>query len=253
MARKKKKNSIEDMLSEDLLRQEDDTADDASLTEAPSQYELQRQKFERAISSDNPWNRSELGLEAERAAMAMLSTKHGIYAQVPIICKGSDCPYAFQCELLKYDLAPKGERCPVETARMSQEYQGYAQEFDIDHGSQTDKVLLSEIISMDILLARCQTLMAKDATPVVDIVAGISDSGEPIMQPAVSKAWEAYQSISKRRNENMQLMMATRKDKKDKQDDKEKPMDIIAQVISDPDFEKVEQKPKNIRDTKLPT
>lgn len=214
-----------------------------------SEFALRRAKLENAMNSSNPWNRSPLGIEAEKAAMAMLSTKHGMYAKVPITCKGESCPYAFQCELIKYKLAPLGERCPLETARMSEEFAGYAKEFDIDSASQTDRTLISEIISMDILLDRCQTLMAKEGTPVVDILAGISDSGEEIMQPAVSKAWEAFQAISKRRNDNMQLMMATRKDRKNDKDDRDKQKDILAEVISDPDFDKVEQRPKDIKDT----
>lgn len=214
-----------------------------------SEFALRRAKLENAMNSSNPWNRSPLGIEAEKAAMAMLSTKHGMYAKVPITCKGESCPYAFQCELIKYKLAPLGERCPLETARMSEEFAGYAKEFDIDSASQTDRTLISEIISMDILLDRCQTLMAKEGTPVVDILAGISDSGEEIMQPAVSKAWEAFQAISKRRNDNMQLMMATRKDRKNDKDDRDKQKDILAEVISDPNFDKVEQRPEDIKDT----
>ncbi len=214
-----------------------------------SEYEVRRIQLENAMNSANPWNRSPLGIEAEKAAMAMLSTKHGMYAKVPITCKGESCPYAFQCELLKYKLAPAGERCPLETARMSEEFAGYAKEFDIDSASQTDRTLISEIISMDILLDRCQTLMAKEGTPVVDILAGISDSGEEIMQPAVSKAWEAFQAISKRRNDNLQLMMATRRDRKDNQDDRDKQKDILAEVISDPDFDKIEKRPDNIEET----
>ena len=228
-----------------------DTVEDSGMPveKHVSECAMRRAQLESAMNSDNPWNRSELGLEAERAAMAMLSTKHGLYAKVPITCKGESCPYAFQCELLKYQLAPVGERCPLETARMSEEYAGYAQEFNIDKASQTDKTLISEIISMDILLDRCQTLMAKEGTPVIDILAGISDSGEEIMQPAVSKAWEAFQAISKRRNDNMQLMMATRRDHKNDPDTEQKQTDILAEVISDPDFDKVETKPDIIETT----
>ena len=234
---------------DDLFKKLDDANAPTEIKEDQSEYALRRSKLEKAMSSSNPWNRSPLGIEAEKAAMAMISTKHGMYARVPIACKGESCPYAFQCELIKYKLAPVGERCPLETARMSEEFAGYAKEFDIDSASQTDKTLISEIISMDILLDRCQTLMAKEGTPVIDILAGISDSGEEIMQPAVSKAWEAFQAISKRRNENMQLMMATRRDRKNMDNEKDVQKDILAEVISDPDFDKVEQRPDNIKET----
>lgn len=206
-----------------------------------------REEFEKSLQSDNPWKRSPLGIEAEKAAMAMMSTKHGLYAQIPIYCKGEKCPYSFQCELLAAELAPIGERCPMESARIAQEYAGYAEDFDIDSASQTDRVLMSEIISMDILAARATALMAKEKSPVQEITIGVNEQGEEIIQPAVSKAWEAYQAISKRRNETLQLMMATRKDKKKDDDAKEKTVqDILAEVVSSPDFDKVEERPADI-------
>ena len=212
--------------------------------------EERRKEFERTLRSDNPWNRSPLGVEAEKAAMSMMSTRHGLYAKVPIYCKGDTCPYSFQCDLLSAGLAPVGERCPVESARIANEYAGYSEDFDIDNASQTDKILLSEIVSMDILASRATALMAKELSPVQEIAIGVSDDGDEIMQPAVSKAWEAYQSISKRRNETLQLMMATRKDKsKDDTPIQNTVQDILAQVVSDPDFEEVEQRPEDIVDT----
>lgn len=210
-----------------------------------------REEFEKSIQSNNPWRRSELGLEAEKAAMAMMGTKHGLYAQVPIYCKGESCPYSFQCELLAAELAPIGERCPIESARIAAEYAGYANDFDIDSGSQTDKVLMSEIISMDIMAARATALMAKEKSPVQEVAIGVDDNGEKIMQPAVSKAWEAYNAISRRRNEMLQLMMATRRDKqKNGNNDQERTaQDILAEVISSPDFDKVETRPSYITES----
>lgn len=218
---------------------------------AESDAKALRERFETSLKSDNPWNRSPLGREAEKAAMSMLSTRHGLYARIPIYCKGETCPYSHQCELLPAGLAPVGERCPVETARIANEYAGYAEDFDIDNASQTDKVLLSEIVSMDILASRATALMAKEMTPVQDIVVGVSEQGQEIVQPSVSKAWEAYQAISKRRNEILQLMQATRKDKAKNNDDDttQSVTDILAQVISDPNFDKIEERPANIVDT----
>lgn len=211
-----------------------------------SKAAIQRKKLESKLTAENPWNYSALGKEAAKAAMAMVSIKHGIYAKVPLVCKGKNCPYAFQCELLQYELAPTGEKCPIETARMAQEYKGFSSEFNLDESSQTDKTLVSEIISMNILLERCQMLMAKEATPVVDVVAGVTEEGEEIIQPAVSKAVEAFQTLVKRRNENLQLMMATRKDKKEIQNNSKTTFDIIAETISKDDFETVEQKPEDL-------
>lgn len=211
-----------------------------------------REEFEKNLQSDNPWNRSPLGLEAERASLSMMNTRHGLYARVPIFCKGRKCPYAQSCDLLEANLAPVGERCPVESSRIAQEYYGYADQFDIENATMTDKILMSEIISMDILAGRATALMAKEQTPVQDMIIGLSESGEPIMQPAVSKAFEAYDKISRRRNELLQLMNATRKDQS-KIPKEETPVEsiqeILVQAVSDPDFDKVDERPSDIEET----
>lgn len=61
-----------------------------------------RELMERNLS--NIWGHSTLGLEAKKAAMSMLSTKNGMYARIPLVCKANSCPYADSCMLLKYDL-----------------------------------------------------------------------------------------------------------------------------------------------------
>lgn len=173
-----------------------------------------RERFEANILAQGPWGYSEKAMEAKKAAMTMLSTKTGMYARIPIICKADCCPYSETCPLLPYDLAPLGEKCPVETAQLELRAVQYADEIGYDESSFSDRQMLNDIIGYDIMLERCRALMAKEGTPVIEVVAGISESGEEIRQPAVSKAWEAYEKIVKKRNETYQLMMMTRKDNK---------------------------------------
>lgn len=188
-----------------------------------------REKFEASIK--NLWGHSALGLEAKKAAMTMLSTKTGMYARIPIVCKADSCPYAESCQLLSYGLAPLGEFCPVETAEIELRFAGYARDFGLEHASFTDRCIISEIIQCDIMMERCKALMAKEGVPVVDVVAGIAENGEVYMRPEVSKYWEAYERAYKRRNEAYQLMMATRKDKKDESTDNNSVIQILSEVI----------------------
>lgn len=179
------------------------------------EYQEKRKIFEERMKLENVWGYGLKGIEAKRAAMTMLSTKNGMYAKIPIVCKADSCPYAESCQILPTGLAPEGQYCPMETAEIEIRFAGYCNDFDIEKASFTDKNLISEIISCDIMLERCKALIAKEGVPVVDIVAGISERGEEYTQPEVSKYWEAYERISKKRNTDLQLMMATRRDKKD--------------------------------------
>ena len=168
---------------------------------------------------NNPWGLTPKALEATKAAMTMLATKNGLHARVPLVCKGEGCPYANTCKLLAYDLAPVGEYCATELAQIDLRSAGYSNDIDIDSASFTDKNLLAELITLDVMVERCKALMAEEGTPVIDMAIGVDKEGNEVRQPAVSKAWEAYEKISKKRNEAYQLLMLTRKDKKSKDED----------------------------------
>ena len=194
-----------------------------------------RELMERNLS--NIWGHSTLGLEAKKAAMSMLSTKNGMYARIPLVCKANSCPYADSCMLLKYDLAPMGEPCPKETAEIELRYTAYDKDFELDEASFTDKNLVSELINYDIMLDRLRALLVKEEVLVVDQVAGIGENGEEFYQPTVSKTWEAYERVEKKRNNIYDLMLATRKsNKSNKEDDNQSFTQMISQVMNANDF-----------------
>lgn len=196
-----------------------------------------RERFEASLLEQGPWGYSEKAMEAAKAVKAMNATKTGLYARIPIICKADDCPYSETCPILPYDLAPEGEKCPIETSRLELLAVNYAEEIDYDNASWSDKQLLNDLLGYDIMLERCRALMAKEGTPVVEILAGIAENGEEIKQPVVSKAWEAYEKIVKKRNDTYQLMMMTRKDnKKAGEGDGENLQSILSDVLNSEDF-----------------
>ena len=218
-----------------------DIAGDNSKCEAV----MNRENFERNLT--NMWGYSNVGIEAKRAAMSMLATKTGMYSRIPLVCKADNCPYSESCSLLPYNLAPYGEPCPMETAQIEIRYAGYEQDFNLDTASFTDKNLVAELINHDIMLERCKALISKEGVLVTDVVAGIAENGEEFYRPEVSKHWEAYERVQKKRNEIYNLMMATRKDNKDKEAQGE---DSITKMMADmfaTDFV-VEEKPEEFID-----
>ena len=51
--------------------------------------------------------------------------------------------------------------------------------------------------------------MAKEGTPVIDVVIGIAENGAEVRQPAVSKSVEAYEKLTKRKDQKLQLLAKT--------------------------------------------
>lgn len=203
----------------------------------PSAAEVQVAEAERSYDKmmgdlkNNTWGHSKKGLIALKASMHQLSLKTGMYARIPIYCKGECCPYQESCQLFHYGLAPVNEPCPTEVAMIARKVAQYADEFDLgkDDASPTDKALVEEIVLMEVSMERCKALMAQETNPIQNVAIGMSEDGDPIFQPQVSKAVEAYERFSKKRNADYNLLMATRKDKK--QDKEEEKRDDIFSII----------------------
>ena len=212
-------------------------------TKAQEALEL-RKNFEANIS--NVWGHSSLGMEAKSAAMSMLSTKTGLYAKVPITCKADGCPYEKTCALLPYGLAPLGEKCPWETALIETRYAGYMQDYDLDTASFTDSTIVSELINIDIMLERTKSLMSAEETPITDVVAGMTESGEQFTRPEISKAYEIYERKLNRKERLLDMMMGTRKSKKGDKEQNISVMDLLHGAIDQTEFV-IEEKPDDFK------
>lgn len=240
-------------MAERIIESKDILPDLLEETEEIRLLEKQRRTFEEMLTvNKNPWNYNAKGLESVKAAMSMLSTKTGLYSKVPIYCKGEKCPYQETCMLLAYGLAPQGQPCPVETTQIEQRHKRYTVEFELDETSFTDMNLVSEIVYLEIMMERCKALLSKEQTPVVEITTGISENGREIKQPSVSQAYIAYEKMSKKRDSNYQLLAATRRDKatlKNKNnDDTKDPVDVMFEIINDPNVHDIEQRPEKFKE-----
>lgn len=204
---------------------------------------INRENFERNLQ--NMWGYSEVGVEAKRAAMSMLSTKTGMYARIPLVCKADCCPYSESCPMLPYNLAPLGEPCPVETAQIEVRFAGYEKDFDLDKSSFIDKNLVAELINHDVMLERCKALLNKEGILVVDVIAGIAENGETYTRPEVSKHWEAYERIERKRNDIYNLMLGTRKDRKGEGEQASSLTQMMAEMVLKDTFV-VEERPEII-------
>lgn len=228
------------------MAEEKVSSEDAQLVEAEQNYNHMMARIK-----NNVWNHSKTGLMGVKAAMQMVSTKTGLYARIPIFCKGDDCPYVEGCVNWEEGMAVKGEACPVEVALLGEKLKQYANQFDLyddNKSSPTDWALVEEIILMEINMRRCQALMSKEINPIQMMTVGVSENGDEIRQPQVSKVLEAYERFSKKRNADLNMMMATRKDNKrdDTLNNQESYMDIIDEAEQDPEFYNIEQRPDYI-------
>lgn len=190
-----------------------------------------RKAVEKMLSQENnPWNYSSTALEAYHASMAMLSTKTGLYARIPLTCKGEGCPYAQSCTLLAYDLAPVKEKCAHETSLIEKSLAGYINDFDLNpDSSYTDFTIVKELVNCDVMMERAQALLSQEGIAIEEVYAGSNDANENFYRKEISKSLELYERHSKLRNRLLGDMMATRKEKaRMKVSDERGLMDILS-------------------------
>jgi hypothetical protein len=178
--------------------------------------ELMKQMQAQALTEvelPRAWGLSDKGLEAIKIASAMNQTKHGLYASIPMLCKAEKCPYAAVCPLVQMGKAPEGERCPMEIAMILKKYEEYSDEFGIDERNVVDMGLVKDLIDYDIQVFRAENKIAVQGDFVEDVVITVTEGGEAITAPQLSKATEYKDKIMTKRFKILELMNSTRKDK----------------------------------------
>lgn len=148
-------------------------------------------------------------------AQQMASTKHGMYAGVPMICKGLDCPYRETCWIAAADLVT-GERCPIEIGTVMSLYEGYVEHFGIGDGDRVDQGLLKQLIDIEVMMVRADKKMASSPDLVRDVVDAINQrSGDVYQRKDIDPIMTLKSDLRKEHHRILSLLQGTRKDKKD--------------------------------------
>jgi hypothetical protein len=143
----------------------------------------------------------------------IFGAKHGLYAAIPMMCRGEECPYASVCPLIDAGKDPSGSRCPLEIALILKRYDEYVKKFQVPEDDVVDQGLIKDLVDFDVQLFRADNRMAIQADFVEEVVTGIAENGQEITQMQISKAAEYKDKIQAKKNKVLQLMHSTRSDK----------------------------------------
>lgn len=198
----------------------DDVVIDSSIgvdgTEDKLEQMLEEKKQEQQYQPaevPSAWEMSDQAKRAVAKSMAVLSTEFGLYASIPMVCKGEDCIYAQLYPELHEGLSEVGQRCPVEVALIMSKYDAYKRELDIHEDDAVDMSILRDVIDYDVQIVRAENKMAIEGDFVKDVVVGVNDAGVEVEQEQISKAAEYKDKVQTKRHAALKLLNSTRKDK----------------------------------------
>lgn len=162
------------------------------------------------------WTQNPAAVQAIEVAKRLRNTKHGMYASVPIICKAEGCPYADSCELQQMQMAPYGEKCPMEIAAIEDLFKRYCNDMNInpeDPLQQVDAIMVKEVVDIDISMLRCDKKMAISADFIIDQVVSVDEEGNAISRQELHPLTEYKEKLRAQKFKTLNLLNSTRKDK----------------------------------------
>lgn len=145
--------------------------------------------------------------------------KHGMFANVPIICRGDQCPYFDVCTIdAQYRIS--GTRCAMEIGAIMARYEMWCDHFDINlEGStilkedMTDASLVRDLVDNEIQMLRAESKIALSGDFIGLTLKEVDRQGKAYYEDAVTPAAEFKMTLQDKRYKIMQLLNSTRKDK----------------------------------------
>lgn len=163
------------------------------------------------------------GLSPQTVAVAknmsqLYKIKHGMFAGVPIICKGHLCPYAHSCRV-EEDYRIVGDRCPQEIGAIMARYDYWCKHFkvktsgEVDPADAVDLSLIRDLVENEIQTLRAENKIAISGDFVARVIGTVDQKGNAYYEDALSPESQYKLQLQDRRYKILNLLNSTRKDK----------------------------------------
>ena len=182
------------------------------------------------------------------------SSKHGMFASIPIVCRGADCAYKDIC-MVNPAQRQVGIRCPMEIAAIVTRYEQWCAHFDIDTQHDVidakdlvDATLIKDLVNIEVQMLRAENKVALNGDFMADTLLDIDKKCQPYFGKIVSPEVEFLMTLQDRKIKILNQLNATRKDKaadKRKESASDEAIRIFQQVR---EMEKAQQSMGSITD-----
>lgn len=167
--------------------------------------------------------------------------KHGLFASIPLICKGVGCPYGSVCSIPATDRV-LGNRCVIEIASIISRFDSWCKHFGIKNEGEyfndedlVDVSLIRDLVDNEIQIIRAENKVAMSGDFISKTIADVDKKCNEHYENIISPESQFKLNLLDKRYKILQLLNSTRKDKKDEQkvlNDSEKVFDIYNKIAS---------------------
>lgn len=139
-------------------------------------------------------------------------TRTSMFSSIPMNCEGSRCIFASTCPLLKENLAPRGNPCPIEMSIVAQFTSEYMEQLDVHPDNLVEVSMVRDLVDQEVQYIRKTKLLAKEHFVQENII-GVDKEGNPILKKELHLAVELEDRLHKRRKDLRNQLLATREAK----------------------------------------
>lgn len=169
--------------------------------------------------SETVWNVPNHVEKLARDVSRRFSTKHGMLAAVPLMCRGVECPYKQSCTINEEEL-PRGYRCPIEIGAIISRFEHWCNHFNIsihddiiDDKDLVDATLIRDLIDTEIQILRAENRIAISADFIAKTIATVDNKGKAYYKDEISPEASFKLQLLDKKYKILQLLNSTRKDK----------------------------------------
>jgi len=139
-------------------------------------------------------------------------TRTAMFSSIPMNCEAEKCIFASTCPLLKENLAPKGNPCPIEMGMVAQFTMEYMEQLEVNPNNLVEVSMIRDLVDQEVQYLRKSKLLAKEHFIQENII-GIDKDGNPIFKKELHLAVELEDKLHKRRRDLRNQLLATREAK----------------------------------------
>lgn len=139
-------------------------------------------------------------------------TRSAMFSSIPMNCEAEKCIFASTCPLLKENLAPRGNPCPIEMGMVSQFTLEYMDQLEVSPDNLVEVSMIRDLVDQEVQYLRKSKLLAKEHFIQENII-GVDRDGNPIFKKELHLAVELEDKLHKRRKDLRNQLLATREAK----------------------------------------
>src|SRR5210317_1327571 len=139
-------------------------------------------------------------------------TRTSMFSSIPMNCEAEKCVFASTCPLLKENLAPRGNPCPLEMSIVAQFTAEYMEQLDVHPDNLVEVSMVRDLVDQEVQYMRKTKLLAKEHF-IQENVIGVDQDGQPILKKELHLAVDLEDRLHKRRKDLRNQLVATREAK----------------------------------------